>query len=134
MELVQILSSPHMRALSDCIREISTQNFYTPTLPSSGLFAIDGTVNNLPQAVYNDSLQVTTSLNRRNNLLTQKSESLGSETAMNGAAKLTGGGDALQMKPVDEGDLRLISFKKNFGEDLVSKSWQKISKWFFSII
>ncbi len=120
--LLQLLMNPHIRALADCLREIATENFFTPTLPSSGLFAVDGTVNNLPQAVYNDTLRGVPSLSRRD-LVNQKASSLGSGNGLNGAsgtgAKLTGGGEALPMKPVDDGDLRLISFKRNAGEDLV---------------
>uniref|UniRef100_A0A5K3F4L9 MAGUK p55 subfamily member 6-like n=1 Tax=Mesocestoides corti TaxID=53468 RepID=A0A5K3F4L9_MESCO len=129
-ELFQILSSPHVQALGTCIQEIATENFLTPTLPSV-LFAVDGTVTNLPEAVYNDTLKGVSTLSRKdlqNGSLQRKTGSLnpalGESTtslyARNGTAngvKLTGGGEGLPKKPVEESALRLISFKRNV-EDL----------------
>ncbi|KAM7536014.1 hypothetical protein Aperf_G00000098650 [Anoplocephala perfoliata] len=120
-ELLQILSSHHLQALGSCIKEIASGDFFIPSLPSTGIYVIDGTAN----SVY--------SLNRTelsNGIVKYKSASL--NTAMKDEAakstyslnsvpegvKLTGGGEGLPMKPVDDDELMLISFKRNIGEDL----------------
>lgn len=133
-ELYNILSSPHIRAIGSCIAEISSGNFFTPSLPSTGIYVIEGTLNSQPQGLYNDFLRGIYSLNRgdpiTNGLGKCKSEILlingkddvaissSSLNSVPGGVKLTGGGEGLPMKPVDEDELMIISFKRS-SEDLV---------------
>lgn len=130
-ELFRIISTQHLRALGSCIKEIASGNFFTASLPSTGIYVIEGTVNSLPQTVYNDSHRGVYSLNGTelsNGVVNNKSASLNaamkeeaakSTNSVPEGVKLTGGGEGLPMKPVDDDELMLISFKRNIGEDLV---------------
>lgn len=132
-ELLQILSNFHFRALGVCFQEIASGNFFAPTLPSTDTYIPDGTVNNLSQEVYNNSFRGIYSSTFRNvhngdavkksaSLNTSLGEVVSSISSSSGGVKLTGGGEGLPMKPVDEDELRLISFQRNIEEDLVSFS------------
>lgn len=132
-KLIQILSKEHVQTLGACIQEIASGNFFAPTLPSVGIYFVEGTVNSLPQVAYNDTLREVHAPNYRehpNGVVKQKSVSLntfpiedGDSTnslhSVTGGVKLTGGGEDLPMKPVCDGDLMIVSFKRNIGEDLV---------------
>ncbi|VDL63177.1 unnamed protein product [Hymenolepis diminuta] len=133
-ELLQILSTPNIQAVGTCITEIASGNFFTPSLPSTEIYVIEGNANSLPQSIYNDSLCGVYSLNRTelsvNGLVKYKSASMvndakeevaKSSNSLNsapGRVKLTGGGEGLPMKPVDDDELMLISFRRSIGEDL----------------
>ncbi|VDM22360.1 unnamed protein product [Hydatigera taeniaeformis] len=131
-ELLQVLSKEHLQALSICIHEIASGNFFGPTLPSVGTYFIDGMVNSLPTVAHSDILQgmYASNHNEQQNIVV-KQKSLSSNTiafedgelinslhCVPGGVKLTGGGEALPMKPVCDNDLMIISFKRNIGEDL----------------
>ncbi|VDN98953.1 unnamed protein product [Rodentolepis nana] len=133
-ELFHILSTPNMRAIVSCIAEIASGNFFTPSLPSTGIYVIEGTMNNLHQSIHNGSLHGGYSLNRTelvnfgpvkyksaSMVNTIKEDVAKSSISLNSApegVKLTGGGEGLPKKPVDDNELMLISFKRSIGEDL----------------
>ncbi|KAL5970270.1 MAGUK p55 subfamily member 2, partial [Taenia solium] len=131
-ELLQILSKEHLQTLGVCIQEIASGNFFAPTLPSVGIYFVEGTVNSLPQAAYNETLREVYASNYKehpNGVVKQKSVSLntipiegGDSTnslrCVAGGVKLTGGGEVPPMKPVCDDDLMIVSFKRNIGEDL----------------
>ncbi|KAL7060512.1 hypothetical protein AAHC03_09918 [Spirometra sp. Aus1] len=123
-ELLGILRNPHLRALAKCLSEIASGNFYSPSLPSSGLFAVEGlgptgiaklgTLNSLPPISAsvigtNEKLYSPRTYASVNQLKTASGNSLGSTPGLNGLAILTGGGEGLPMKPV-EGTVKIISF------------------------
>ena len=130
-ELHQILSNYHIRALGVCIQEIASGNFFMPTFQSTDVHSFEGILNSLPQEAYGSTLRGVYSINNKDllngstmkksaSLNTSSGEALSSTSSLSGGVKLTGGGEALPMKPVDEDELRLISFRRNVGEDLVS--------------
>ncbi|VDL91715.1 unnamed protein product [Schistocephalus solidus] len=123
-ELLEILRNCHVQALGRCLSEIASGNFYTPSLPSSGLFAIEGvgptattklgTSNSLPP-ISSSTIGTTEKLYSPrtyasvNQLKTASGNSLSGTSGLNGVAILTGGGEGLPMKPV-EGTVKIISF------------------------
>ncbi|KAL5109563.1 MAGUK p55 subfamily member 2 [Taenia crassiceps] len=130
-KLFQILTNEHVKSLGVCIQEVAEGNFFAPTLPSANIYFVEGTLNSLPQAAYNDTLREVYAPSYKehlNGVVKQKSGSLStipigrgstkSSHSMTGGVKLTGGGEDPPMKPVCDEDLMIVSFKRNVGEDL----------------
>ncbi|EUB63317.1 MAGUK p55 subfamily member 2 [Echinococcus granulosus] len=131
-KLLQIFSKGYIQALGICIQEIASGNFFAPTLPSVGIYFVEGTVNSFPRAAYSDFLRGQYSpiyKGQPNGTVKQKSVSANTIPGeggnwtnslhyVTGGVKLTGGGEGPPMKPVCDDDLMLVSFKRNIGEDL----------------
>lgn len=122
-ELICLLTSPHVQGLVESMEEIARGNFHQPASLSDEqnhdeiLYAFPPSMSSKIELSMSDprvnTLQATSTLNAgRNGTGTGSSGNLG-KTAI-----LTGGGEGLPMKPVD-GNLKIVSFVRTIGEDLV---------------
>ncbi|CAL8082355.1 unnamed protein product [Calicophoron daubneyi] len=136
-ELIQLLTSPHVRALAEAYTEVTTKHFYTPELPDSAFFTISATGAYGTLASLAASRGSALPLNARSagDLTSQHPSLLNayntSQPALFGTigsspgyldlkkteATLTGGGPGPALPPV-EGTMKIIGFEKNLGEDL----------------
>lgn len=143
-ELIQLLRSTHLGSFAEAYTEIATKNFHMPDLPSVGLYAASGlgTYGTLGSLAASRG-RITPSVGLSNgdllnsapepSLLNAYSASrpklplLGSTPGYidlrKTEATLTGGGVGPALPPV-EGTMKIISFEKNLGEDLVSNGFR----------